>query len=178
MAFLQVLYSIYSYIFGHWSPLVGTILVFLSINWVWDCFVRKPVFIGAVKILGKKLAAYSTFFAIAHQFDRLLANKLLEFEGATAFFVAMFILVKEIKMILDLLKSKGIEVPWIITARTRILEDTMKGMAPPVNEEIEAKIKELKTSIEKLKELQNTGTQAVNEMQETLGNPDNTGKRD
>lgn len=178
MAFLQVLHGIYGYIFGHWSPLIGTILVFTGINLIWDCFVRKPVFIGAFQTLGKKLAAYTTFFAIAHQFDRLLANKLLEFEGATAFFVAMFILMKEIQLLLALLKSKGIEIPWIITTRTKMLEETMKGIGPPVNEEIEAKIKELKSSIERLKELQNAGNQAMNEVQETLGNPDDEGKRD
>lgn len=175
---LATLSKVLLFLFGASHNAMYTALTFTGLNFILD-FVRKyepPK--GKKDILKdflKRLLAYAAFIIIATRIDSLAMDDLFGWNGSTQFLVCLYILSREIKLILNYIRGQGIEIPFILETRVGNMRDHSQGtpqnmdeftaMSTPASPEvIDARISNIKqqlADIERMRQNEKDGDGTV-----------------
>lgn len=166
---LETLKTILVFLVGTPHQALYTAATFLALNFVLDFFrkfepPKKKMVI--LKESFKRLLAYLAFIIIATRIDSLAIDELFGWEGSTQFLVCLYILAREIRVILDFIRQQGINVPTILDDRINHVANLGKdnegvGEAQPqastdiTPENIDAKIQSLKEQLAAIEESRN-----------------------
>lgn len=127
---IDTLIKVLLFLFGASHNAMYTALTFTGLNIILD-FVRKYEPPKGKKVILKdflkRLLAYASFVIIATRIDSLAMNELFGWEGSTQFLVCLYIISREIKLILDYIRSQGIEIPFILETRVGQIREHSQG---------------------------------------------------
>lgn len=167
-----ILQKVLLFLFGAPHNVMYTAATFVGINFILDFF-RKYEPPKTKKTLLhdilKRLLAYMAFIIIATRVDALAVDALFGWEGSTQFLVCLYIVAREIRVILDYIRAQGIDIPLILDSRIGQMErsETQSGGFEAMNKSvhtmptshetdpviIDAKLKSLKSQIAHIESL-------------------------
>lgn len=170
---MTLLTKVLLFLFGAPHKVMYTAATFTAVNLILDFFrkyeppkTKKEIFRDFLK----RLLAYIAFIVIGTRVDGLAVDALFGWEGSTQFLVCLYIVAREIRVILDYIRQQGIDIPLILDNRIGQMErsETQGGFAPMSMTQadvdpaqIDVKIQNLKAQIDALKK--------ANEEQNTTG---------
>lgn len=98
---------------------------FFMVNGVLDFFRKHdPPKTKAAILRGnlEKLLAYTAFLIIANRIDAMAIGHLFGWEGSTQLLVCIFLFAREVRLILDYIQGRGIQIPFILDTRLTQME--------------------------------------------------------
>lgn len=169
MVIVSILKKMLLFLFGVPHSVMYTAATFVGVNFVLDFF-RKHEPPKKVKELLheflKRLLAYMAFIIIAARVDALGVDALYGWEGSAQFLVCLYVMAREIRVILNYIQQQGIAIPGILDSRIGQMERdepennndfyTMSMSAQVDPEDIDRKIQGIKSQLSEVERLRNT----------------------
>jgi phage-related holin len=125
MELLDFLVRAFHFLFGKSHEAMYTAATLIVLNTILDFFrkyeppkTKKDIFRSAVE----KILAYMAFLILATRVDAMAVNALFGWEGSSQFLVCIYIVAREMRVILEYIRGRGIEIPGFLDARIGQLE--------------------------------------------------------
>lgn len=109
---------------GRLPELLYSAIAFILVNFLIDVACKRRGLKVESAELGKKVLAYLAFLVIANRLDGLVINNLFGWYGSSQMITAIYIIGREIKIILKHVELLGVEPPPILERR---VDDMING---------------------------------------------------